>query len=96
MLAAAEVGIPVAEYLPTQVKQAVVGYGRAEKQQVRDMVMLLLGLKSPPQKLDVSDALAVAICHAHLVGSIETEVPLSSSKGVPRTWRRYRPDQIEQ
>jgi len=96
MLAAAEAGMPVAEYLPTQVKQAVVGYGRAEKQQVRDMVMLLLGLKSPPRKLDVSDALAVAICHAHLVGSVETEVPSRSSKGVPRSWRRYRPDQIEQ
>ena len=43
MLAAAEAGMPVAEYLPKQVKQAVVGYGRAEKQQVRDMVMLVLG-----------------------------------------------------
>ncbi len=92
MLAAAEAGISVAEYLPTQVKQAVVGYGRADKQQVRDMVMLLLGLKSPPQTLDVSDALAVAICHAHLVGSAETQVSLRSTKGVARTWRRYRPD----
>ena len=92
MLAAAEAGISVAEYLPTQVKQAVVGYGRADKQQVRDMVMLLLGLKSPPQTLDVSDALAVAICHAHLVGAAETQVSLRSTKGVARTWRRYRPD----
>ncbi len=96
MLAAAEAGMPVAEYLPTQVKQAVVGYGRAEKQQVRDMVMLLLGLKTPPEKLDTSDALAVAICHAHLVGTVKTEVPLRSGKGVSRSWRRYRPDQVEQ
>jgi len=96
MLAAAEAGMPVAEYLPTQVKQAVVGYGRAEKQQVRDMVMLLLGLKTPPEKLDTSDALAVAICHAHLVGTVETKVPLRSGKGVSRSWRRYRPDQVEQ
>ena len=96
MLAAAEAGMPVAEYLPTQVKQAVVGYGHAEKQQVRDMVMLLLGLKTPPEKLDVSDALAVAICHAHSVGTIETQVALRSDQGVSRSWRRYRPDRVKQ
>ncbi len=96
MLAAAEAGMPVAEYLPTQVKQAVVGYGRAEKQQVRDMVMLLLGLNSPPEKLDVSDALAVAICHAHSVGTVETQVTVRPSQGVSRSWRRYRPDQTKQ
>lgn len=96
MLAAAEAGMPVAEYLPTQVKQAVVGYGHAEKQQVRDMVMLLLGLKTPPEKLDVSDALAVAICHAHSLGTIETQVALRSDQGVSRSWRRYRPDRVKQ
>ena len=96
MLAAAEAGMPVAEYLPTQVKQAVVGYGRAEKQQVRDMVMLLLGLKTPPEKLDTSDALAVAICHAHSVGTMETQVALRPDQSVPRSWRRYRPDRVKQ
>jgi crossover junction endodeoxyribonuclease RuvC len=96
MLAAAEAGMPVAEYLPTQVKQAVVGYGRAEKQQVRDMVMLLLGLKTPPEKLDTSDALAVAICHAHSVGTMETQVALRPDQSVSRSWRRYRPDRVKQ
>ena len=96
MLAAAEAGMPVAEYLPTQVKQAVVGYGRAEKQQVRDMVMLLLGLDSPPEKLDISDALAVAICHAHSVGAVETQVAVRSGESTSRSWRRYRPDQTKQ
>ena len=95
MLAAAEAGMPVAEYLPTQVKQAVVGYGRAEKQQVRDMVMLLLGLKTPPGKLDTSDALAVAICHAHSVGTMESQVVLRPDQGVSRSWRRYRPDRVK-
>jgi crossover junction endodeoxyribonuclease RuvC len=96
MLAAAEAGMPVAEYLPTQVKQAVVGYGHAEKQQVRDMVMLLLDLKTPPEKLDTSDALAVAICHAHSVGTIETQVALRPDQSVSRSWRRYRPDRVKQ
>jgi len=96
MLAAAEAGMPVAEYLPTQVKQAVVGYGRAEKQQVRDMVMLLLGLKTPPEKLDTSDALAVAICHAHSVGTMDTQVALRPDQSVSRSWRRYRPDRVKQ
>lgn len=65
LLAAAEAGLPAAEYSPAEVKQAVVGYGRAEKQQVRQMVALLLGMDAPPSPLDASDALAVAVCHAH-------------------------------
>ena len=96
MLAAAEAGMSVAEYLPTQVKQAVVGYGRAEKQQVRDMVMLLLGLKTAPGKLDTSDALAVAICHAHSVGTMEPQVALRPDQSVSQSWRRYRPDRVKQ
>ncbi|MDO5708320.1 MAG: crossover junction endodeoxyribonuclease RuvC [Andreesenia angusta] len=58
-------GIDLFEYTPLQVKQAVVGYGRAEKRQVQEMVKLLLGLKKIPKPDDVADALAVAICHAH-------------------------------
>ncbi|MDA8235973.1 MAG: crossover junction endodeoxyribonuclease RuvC [Clostridia bacterium] len=65
MLAAAETNIPVYEYTPLQVKQAVVGYGRAEKSQVQSMVKTLLGLDKVPKPDDVADALALAICHAH-------------------------------
>ncbi|MDI3540892.1 Crossover junction endodeoxyribonuclease RuvC [Koleobacter methoxysyntrophicus] len=63
ILAAANLGINVWEYTPLQVKQAVVGYGRAPKNQVQEMVKLLLGLKEIPQPDDVADALAVALCH---------------------------------
>ncbi|MHB8171580.1 MAG: crossover junction endodeoxyribonuclease RuvC [Thermincolia bacterium] len=65
MLAAAEMNLPVYEYTPLQVKQAVVGYGRAEKSQVQFMVKTLLGLQRVPKPDDVADALAIAICHAH-------------------------------
>lgn len=65
MLAAAQRDITVAEYTPLQVKQAVVGYGRAEKHQVQDMVKMMLNLKQVPKPDDVADALAIAICHAH-------------------------------
>jgi crossover junction endodeoxyribonuclease RuvC len=57
-------GIPVYEYAPRSVKQAVVGVGGAEKDQVAKMVMMLLGLREQPQE-DAADALAVAICHLH-------------------------------
>ena len=67
MLAAAEADLPVTEYAPAAVKRAVVGYGGAEKQQVQQMVSLLLGLAEPPDTLDATDALGVAICHAHTV-----------------------------
>jgi crossover junction endodeoxyribonuclease RuvC len=65
MLAAVEAGVPVMEYTPAEIKRAVVGYGRAEKQQVQHMVKLLLGLPAPPAPHDAADALAVAICHVH-------------------------------
>lgn len=69
LLSAAEVGVEIAEYTPLQVKQAVVGYGRAEKHQVITMVTRLLGLREPPKPDDTADALAIAICHAHCGGS---------------------------
>jgi crossover junction endodeoxyribonuclease RuvC len=53
----------VFEYSPLEIKSALVGYGRAEKQQVQEMVRVLLGMKNAPEPLDASDALAVAICH---------------------------------
>jgi crossover junction endodeoxyribonuclease RuvC len=65
MLAAAQRGLPIGEYTPMQVKQAVVGYGAAEKRQVQEMVKMLLKLSTIPKPDDVADALAVAICHAH-------------------------------
>ena len=89
LLAAAKAGLPVAEYTATAVKRAVVGYGRADKEQVQRMVTLLLGLEKAPSPHDVSDALAIAICHAHS-GALPVSVGRSSSPGV-RSWRRFRP-----
>ncbi len=57
--------IPICEYTPLQIKQAVVGYGRAAKEQVQQMVKVLLNLEKIPKPDDVADALAVAVCHAH-------------------------------
>ncbi len=57
------------EYTPLQVKQSVVGYGRAEKKQVQEMTRQLLGLSAVPKPDDTADALAMAICHAHCSGS---------------------------
>ncbi len=65
VLAAANSCVPIYEYTPLQVKQAVVGYGRAEKKQVQQMVKILLNLREVPKPDDVADALAVAICHGH-------------------------------
>ncbi len=61
-------GIEIAEYAPRLVKQTVVGYGNAEKQQVQEMVKLLLGMKTVPTPHDAADALAIAICHFHHAG----------------------------
>ncbi len=68
VLAAAVQNLPVFEYTPLQVKQGVAGYGRADKAQVQRMVKSLLNLPAVPKPDDVSDALAVAICHAHNSG----------------------------
>ena len=65
LLAAARLGVEVAEYSPPQVKMAVTGYGRADKPQMQRMVKTILGLPAVPKPDDVADALAVAICHAH-------------------------------
>lgn len=65
LLAMADGGLTVHEYTPLEVKQSVVGYGRAEKTQVQELVKLLLGLESVPQPDDAADALAIAICHLH-------------------------------
>ncbi len=65
LLAAAAAGLQVAEYSPLEIKQAVVGYGRADKHQVQAMVQVLLNFRHPVQEADAADALAVALCHLH-------------------------------
>jgi crossover junction endodeoxyribonuclease RuvC len=65
LLALADAGLPVFEYTPLQVKQALSGYGRAGKPQIQEMVRLILELDAVPQPDDAADALAVAICHTH-------------------------------
>ena len=68
VLAAGLAGLPVYEYRPVEVKQAITGYGQAEKQQVQKMVKLLLGLSEVPKPDDTADALAVALTHAQVGG----------------------------
>lgn len=70
ILAGEDMGIPMFEYTPLQVKQAVAGYGRAEKNQVMEMVKRLLKLDSCPKPDDAADALAIAICHARYSQSL--------------------------
>ena len=64
LLACAQQGLDVAEYTPLQIKQSIVGYGRAEKQQIQFMVARLLHMKAPPKSDDAADALAIALSHA--------------------------------
>jgi crossover junction endodeoxyribonuclease RuvC len=94
MLAAVEAGCPVVEYTPAEIKRAIVGYGRADKHQVQQMVRLLLGLEQPPSPHDAADALALAICHVHSIPSrpelVEATRRARDPKR-PRTWRQYRP-----
>ncbi|MBZ5569758.1 MAG: crossover junction endodeoxyribonuclease RuvC [Acidobacteriia bacterium] len=70
MLAAATCGLNVAEYAPLAIKSAVVGYGKADKSQVQQMVTRLLRLPALPQPQDASDALAIAICHLHTAATL--------------------------
>jgi len=65
LLAAANQGVPVAEYAPLKIKSSVVGYGLAKKEQVQFMVARLLELQELPEPADAADALAIAICHIH-------------------------------
>ena len=102
MLAAVQAGCPVVEYSPAEVKRAVVGYGRAEKHQVQQMIKLLLGLAAPPSPHDAADALAVAICHLHSLPPLGIRDPGSGiripdpasripDKRAAKSWRAYRP-----
>lgn len=78
MLAASWAGLEVAEYSPLSIKSAVVGYGRAEKHQVQQMVMRLLSLDAPPQPTDAADALAIAICHIHTSSTLKRQHAVTS------------------
>ena len=81
LLAAEKAGIPVFEYTPMQVKQAVVGYGKAEKKQVMLMTQRLLNMKDIPRPDDAADALAIAICHSRAATSLmNTERVFDPSK----------------
>ena len=96
LLAASEAGLPIAEYTPAEIKRAVVGFGRAEKPQVGQMVKLLLGLDAAPSPHDAADAIAVAICHIHSstgpVAAAVRQLPARrSSGGAATSWRAYRP-----
>ena len=101
MLAAIEAGVTVVEYTPAEIKRSVVGYGRAEKPQVAQMVKLLLGLDAIPRPHDASDALAVAICHLHSGTLPSARLKLrpadgktmtkANGNGHPKRWRDYRP-----
>jgi len=98
MLAAIEAGVTVVEYTPAEIKRAVVGYGRAEKPQVGQMVKILLGLDAIPKPHDAADALAVAICHLLNGGSkqagVKTRLSSTASGGnatALKRWRDYRP-----
>jgi crossover junction endodeoxyribonuclease RuvC len=100
MLAAVDAGLPVIEYSPAEVKVAVVGYGRAEKSQMQQMVKMLLGLDAAPSPHDAADALALAICHLHTATSLVSRAkaintarrgkPSAETRGL-RSWRDYRP-----
>lgn len=76
MLAAQKNQLPAFEYTPLQVKQSVVGYGRAEKKQVQEMTRIMLHLDSVPKPDDTADALAMAICHAHTGSSLMNKLKL--------------------
>ncbi|MGA3194775.1 MAG: crossover junction endodeoxyribonuclease RuvC [Terriglobales bacterium] len=73
MLTAASAGLEVAEYSPLSIKSAVVGYGKAEKHQVQQMVARLLCLDEIPQPADAADALAIAICHLHTAATLDRQ-----------------------
>jgi crossover junction endodeoxyribonuclease RuvC len=73
MLAASAAGLEVFEYAPLTIKSAVVGYGKAEKSQVQQMVVQLLNLQTPPDSPDSADALAIAICHLHTAATVRRQ-----------------------
>ncbi len=93
VLACREQTVPISEYTPLQIKQAVVGYGRADKHQVIEMTTMFLGLTKPPRPDDTADALAAAICHAHTGSSRLADyynMPTSMAGKIGQTGRGSR------
>lgn len=80
LLCATENDMPIFEYTPLQVKQAITGYGRAEKQQVMEMIKRFLSLNAIPKPDDTADALAVAVCHGHSVGNLVGKLNVEAKK----------------
>ena len=91
MLAAVEAGVPVFEYTPAEIKRAVVGYGRADKAQVQQMIKLLLGLAEVPSPHDAADALAVAVCHVHAQVPARAAGLAQPARSTATSWRTYKP-----
>ncbi len=82
LCSAEKCGVPLFEYTPSQVKQAVVGYGKAEKRQVMDMTRRLLKLKAVPRPDDAADALALALCHARSTTSLLQRANLGAKQTI--------------
>ena len=96
LLAAEQQGVPVFSYTPLQVKSAVVGYGKAEKEQVMEMTRRLLHLTAAPPPADAADALAIAICHGHngssrLPTAALAEIRGGNRRGRPITYKEKKP-----
>ena len=87
MLTAASAGLEVAEYSPLSIKSAVVGYGKAEKHQVQQMVARLLRLDEVPQPADAADALAIAICHLHTAATQDRQRSVTKLGAMSRELR---------
>lgn len=91
LLAAQQLHLPIVEYTPAEIKLAVVGFGRADKVQVQQMVKLLLGLTAVPTPHDAADALAAALCHIHAgTSALEARATRSLPKHL-KNWRDYKP-----
>lgn len=88
LLSAAKSGVPVHEYTPLQVKQAVTGYGRADKRQIMEMTRVILGLERLPKPDDTADALALAICHGHNAGSLLGRLSVGT-EGTPSSYNAW-------
>ena len=95
VLAAVQAGLPIVEYTPAEIKASVVGYGRADKHQMQQMVKLLLGLDTAPTPHDAADALAVAICHVHASGpGARLAAGAARAPRHLRSWRHVKLAQI--
>ncbi len=90
VLAAAQAGLTVSLYKPSEVKQFVTSYGRGSKEQVGAMVQALLGLTEPPSPPDAADALAVALCHALKRTAYTNGIPHTSQLASRTSWRGAR------